>query len=136
MCGHRCSSVCHSGKCPNPDLCRKKVKIYCDCKNRKLDVTCDKIRSNFTLSCDEVCGEKQKEAQKITDENDRLKREQELERNRQEIEEFEKKFGKKKYKERKRIVVEEDNNKQFIWIGAAVGAVVLAAFAYYLFIAQ
>lgn len=132
-CGHRCVGICHSGKCPSPDSCRKKLKVYCDCKNRKVETTCDKIRAGFVLGCDEACTERQKEAKKIADEASRAKLEQELEKNRQEVEEFEKKFGKKKYKERKRAVVEQDNKKQYVWIGAAVGAIALAVFVYYLF---
>lgn len=97
-----------------------------------METTCDKIRSGFVLSCDEACFEKQKEAQKIADEQTRIKREQEIEKNRQEVEEFEKKFGRKKYKERKQKVVEENNTNQYIYAGAAVGVVVLAIFAYFL----
>lgn len=26
-CGHLCTAVCHSGPCPNPDSCKKKVQI-------------------------------------------------------------------------------------------------------------
>lgn len=98
-----------------------------------METSCDKIRAGFTLNCDDACVDKQKETRKAAEAKDRQEREEELEKNRQEVEEFEKKFGKKKHKERKRVVVEEKNNKQFIWIGAAVGASVLAVFAYYLF---
>lgn len=98
-----------------------------------METSCDKIRAGFRLSCDEACADKQLQEKKITDETNRAKLEQELEKNRQEVEEFEKKFGKKKYKERKKPIVAENNNKQHIYIGAAVGAIVLAVFVYYLF---
>lgn len=97
-----------------------------------METSCDKIRAGFVLSCDKLCSEKQIEAKKIADETNRAMLEQELEKNRQEVEEFEKKFGKKKYKERKRVIIEEDNNRKYVWIGAVVGAVVLAVFAFYI----
>lgn len=64
----------------------------------------------------------------------RAKQEQEDERNRIELEEFEKKFGKKKHKERKRhVAVEADNS--YIWktiLGAA--SIVFLAIIIYFFI--
>lgn len=101
-----------------------------------MELSCDKIRAGFTLNCDEACTEKQQLEQKIAEDAKRAKMELEMEKRRQELEEFEKKFGKKKYKERKKIVVEEKSNNLHIWIGGAVGVVILAAFLYFLVIAQ
>lgn len=132
-CGHRCINVCHSGKCLNEELCRKKVKVYCDCKNRKIETSCDKIRAGFVLSCDEACISRQNELKRIADEQERVKREQQEEKNRQELEEFEKKFGKKKHKERKQQIIEEkDNSHIYKWAGIGIGVAVLAAFIYFL----
>jgi len=57
-CGHRCQAECHSGDCPAPDACRKKVKVQCPCKRLKKEFACDVVRAgNGTLSCDAVCKE-------------------------------------------------------------------------------
>lgn len=123
--------MCHSGPCKNGESCRKKLKVYCECKNRKIETTCDKIRSGFVLNCDETCISRQNELKRITEQLERTKREQEEEKNRSELEEFEKKFGKKKHKERKTHNVEEkDNSHLYKWAGLAVA--VLAGFTYFL----
>lgn len=134
-CGHRCTNVCHSGRCQNEESCRKKLKVYCECKNRKIEITCDKIRAGFVLSCDETCISRQEELKRIVEQQERARREQEEQKNRLEVEEFEKKFGKKKYKERKTQIVEEkDNSKLFKWAGLVIGVAVLAGFIYSLFL--
>lgn len=85
------------------------------------------------LSCDETCINRQNELKRIADEQERLKREQEEEKNRLELEEFEKKFAKKKYKERKIQVIEEQNNSILLkWGGLAVAVSILAVFIYFL----
>lgn len=101
-----------------------------------METSCDKIRAGFALICDDTCTEKQHLDKKAAEEANRAKMEQEKEKQRQELEEFEKKFGKKKYKERKKVVVEEKTNNLHIYIGGAVGAVVLAAFIYFILSAQ
>lgn len=117
----------------NEESCRKKLKVYCDCKNRKIDTSCDKIRAGFVLSCDETCVNRQNELKRITEQQERVKREQEEEKNRIELEEFEKKFAKKKYKERKTQIIEEKNNSYiFKWIGFAIAAATIAIFTYFL----
>lgn len=109
------------------------MKVYCDCKYRKMDASCDKIRAGFVLSCDEICINRQNELKRIADEQDRARREQQEEKNRQELEEFEKKFGKKKHKERKPQIIEQtDNSHIYKWAGIGVGVAVLAAFIYFL----
>ncbi|XP_037933957.1 NF-X1-type zinc finger protein NFXL1 [Teleopsis dalmanni] len=113
-CGHRCVAICHSGKCPNPESCRKKVRIYCKCKRLKIEVSCDKHRDGLKeIPCDQNCVEtrnKQEELQK--QEAEKLLLEEEA-KNRLEVEQFEKKFGKRKFKERKTQV--EHINKPFNW---------------------
>lgn len=136
-CGHRCTNVCHSGPCTNAESCRKKLKIYCECKNRKVETSCDKLRSGFELKCDENCVAKLAEAKKVADDAVRVKQEQEAERNRIELEEFEKKFGKKKHKERKRpVIVEADNSHIWKLILAAVIVAILAIIIYFFLFLQ
>lgn len=109
------------------------MKVYCECKNRKIETTCDKIRSGFVLSCDETCASRQLELKRIAEQQERARREQEEEKNRQELEEFEKKFGKKKYKERKTQIVEDEGNAHlYKWAGLAVAVAILAGFIYFL----
>ncbi|KAH8296583.1 hypothetical protein KR054_008304 [Drosophila jambulina] len=105
-CGHRCTAICHSGKCPNPELCRKKVRIYCACKRLKQEVACDKHRAGQTsLECDSNCTAEQSRAQAAEQQHLEQKRRHEEERNRLELEKFEAKFGKRKHKERKTVDV-------------------------------
>ena len=53
-CGHRCTFICHTGECSKPESCKKKVKLYCPCKRRKLEFACNKAQSQ-KLSCDNEC---------------------------------------------------------------------------------
>lgn len=96
-------------------------------------MSCDKIRSGFVLNCDETCIHRQNELKHIAEEQERTKREQEEKKTRLELEEFEKKFGKKKYKERKIKVIEEKSNSQlYIWAGLGLAISVLCTFMYFL----
>lgn len=96
-----------------------------------METSCDKLRSGFVLNCDEHCTAKQAEAKKIAEEAIRVKQAQEDERNRIELEEFEKKFGKKKHKERKRqVTVETDNSYTLKLILGAVVVTILAIIIY------
>lgn len=135
-CGHRCTAKCHSGPCPYPESCRKKVRIYCNCKRLKLEVSCDKHRAGMEkLQCDENCVETQKSLEQARLKEEELKRKQEEERNRVEVEQFEKKFSKRKPKERKTLEVKqrEPINWKLLGVYAGIlGAVLLAvALAFY-----
>lgn len=71
---------------------------------------------------------------RIAEQQERARREQEEEKNRLELEEFEKKFGKKKHKERKTQIIEDKNNSHlFKWVGIAVAVAALSGFIYFLF---
>lgn len=94
--------------CTPPIVNLFQVKVACECKTRKIDSLCDKVRSGYTLCCDETCKAKRDQIRLAAEENDRKQRELEEEKNRLELLEYEKKFGKKKYKERKQYVVEEE----------------------------
>lgn len=68
------------------------------------------------------------------EEQERKQKELEDEKNRLEMLEFEKKFGKKKFKERKRNVVEENESKAWmIWIGVPVVLAVVSVIVYFVF---
>lgn len=121
---------CHHGKCSGANECKKKVKCYCICKNKKADVCCDKIRAEKIsfIACDESCVTKKNlilvNNQRRITELDKI----EAEKNRKELEEFELKFGKKKQKERKlRVVEAEKNNINWIIALAATFSIVLVA---------
>ncbi|XP_032290175.2 NF-X1-type zinc finger protein NFXL1-like [Drosophila virilis] len=106
-CGHRCITVCHPGPCPNPELCRKKVRIYCACKRLKLEIACDKHRAGQTeLKCDANCLEELSKAKATEQQQLERKLKQEQEKNRLELEKYEQKFGKRKHKERKALDVQ------------------------------
>lgn len=93
----------------------------------------DKITS---LQCDEKCDEFKKRQQLELEAQKQKQRELEEEKNRKELEEYEKMFGKKKYKERKsRIVTEEkDDTMKKVIIGLSLTIVTVAAFAaFYMF---
>lgn len=132
-CGHQCTLNCHPGEC-NANECKKKVKLSCACKNRRVEISCDKIRSDkiTVADCDSTCEEKKR----ILEEENRKKIQKQLEieeeRNRKELEEFEKRNAPKKFKERKkRFVEEEENNFTMKLVIAAVIVVILAMLAYF-----
>lgn len=85
------------------------------------------------MTCDETCATWEIELKRIAEENERCKREVEEQRNRLELEEFEKKFSKKKYKERKTQFVENKDNSLLIkWTLLAVLIAILSIFGFYL----
>ncbi|KAH8324012.1 hypothetical protein KR074_006983 [Drosophila pseudoananassae] len=132
-CSHRCTAICHSGKCPNPELCRKKVRIYCNCKRLKLEIACDKHRAGqSSLACDSNCKAEISRAQAAEQQDLEEKKRREEERNRLELEKFEAKFGKRKHKERKTVDMgppKSDINWQKISIYAVSLLTVLGAIA-------
>ncbi|XP_068158550.1 NF-X1-type zinc finger protein NFXL1 isoform X2 [Drosophila tropicalis] len=122
-CGHRCLAVCHSGICPGPELCRKKVRIYCPCKRLKQEIACDIHRAGqLLLQCNSQCEADHSRAFKEL----ALKQHLEDEKNRMELEKFQQKFGKRKHKERK-IADIGPSQKNFNWQRGAIYAVSLTA---------
>lgn len=131
-CGHRCTVKCHSGPCPFPESCRKKLRIYCDCKRLKSEISCDKYRAGLLkLQCDENCFVTQKNLLQARQQEEELKRKQEEERNRLEVEQFEKKFSKRKPKERKTVELKPkcSINWNLVGLYAGIAAAVLLAVA-------
>lgn len=113
------------------------MKIYCPCKHRKVETACDKIRGGFELACDDACAAHNIEVNRIAAEIKRTKQVEEDERNRLELEKFEKKFAKKRYKERKEKHIETKDNMFAIKMAAAAAAVAIAAgLTFYLFYSQ
>lgn len=110
------------------------MKVSCDCKTRKAETTCDRARAGFTVDCDAACAAKKDQARLVAEEIERKQRELEAEKNRIELLEYEKKFGKRKYKERKQSVVEEHNGVGTpVLIGISVLMVCLAIGALFFF---
>ncbi|XP_049546013.1 NF-X1-type zinc finger protein NFXL1 [Anopheles darlingi] len=114
-CGHRCTSVCHPGACPNPELCTKKVKVTCPCNHRKAELPCNVAKeSGGALECDDGCEairiQRQQEEQAKEDE----RRAQEELANQRELEEYERKFNRRKHRERKRHEVKEQESRNLL----------------------
>lgn len=120
-------ALCHSGACPTPELCRKRVRIFCACKRIKMEITCDKHRAGQTaLDCDSNCTMERSKAQATEQQQLEQKLREEEERNRIELEKFEKKFGKRKPKERKTVDVKA-TKREIDWKRIAIYAVSLLA---------
>lgn len=105
---------------------------------RKAEVSCEKLRQgNFVLPCDESCTTKATVRQQ-QEEAMRKEREAALEeQNRIEMEEFQRKYGTKKPKERKlrQTSVEEGRNwTKIALIAAALLVPVLGSLSYFLFV--
>jgi predicted metal-dependent hydrolase len=88
-----------------------------------------------TIDCDENCHEKKRLADQEKQIELQKQAELEAEKNRRELEMFEKKFAKKKFKERKKVVIEEtkDNSKLIIAISSVL-VVTLSIIAYFYFV--
>ncbi|XP_055535843.1 NF-X1-type zinc finger protein NFXL1 [Wyeomyia smithii] len=134
-CGHRCNSTCHSGECPNPEQCSKKVKISCDCRNRKVDVNCNVARSKSkTLECDESCAQLKEIKNRELAELELHRKQQQEAENQRALEEYEKKFGRKKYRERKRVQVEDSKDSHLLlYVLSAAGCIIVAVVGYFFF---
>ncbi|KAJ4431885.1 hypothetical protein ANN_20491 [Periplaneta americana] len=131
-CGHRCRATCHPGDCPDPDKCRKKVKLTCPCRRLKKEFPCDIVRANQTIvECDDVCKQK-KEEEFMIKEQERLKKQLEEERrNQEEVEKFQKKFqARKKHRERRQH--EEQETRSFLaryWmVFVGLSGIILASY--------
>lgn len=84
------------------------------------------MRAGFQLNCDEKCTIRAEQSRLMVEEAARRQREAEEEKNRLELLEFEKKFGKRKPKERKQqVIVEESGYGKLLWIALlAIGLLV------------
>lgn len=84
------------------------------------------------MNCDDTCKVRLEEIRLAAEEQERKQKEIEDEKNRLEMLDFEKKFGKKKFKERKRNIVEESESKIWmVWIGITVLLAVVSVIIYY-----
>lgn len=130
---------CHPGPCPNPEQCKKKVKVACICKVRKVDVSCEKLRQGpFTLDCDETCQLKMDERKKAEVKLAEERMAAEEEQKRIEMEEFQKKYGTKKPKERKQRQTSVEENRNWLRISgiAAIVLIAVVGVVYYLVMGQ
>lgn len=85
------------------------------------------------MNCDDTCKVRLEEIRLAAEEQERKQREIEEEKNRLEMLDFEKKFGKKKFKERKRNVVEDTESKMWIvWLGVAILLAGIGVIGYYI----
>ncbi|KAJ3662166.1 hypothetical protein Zmor_006522 [Zophobas morio] len=113
-CGHRCRTNCHSGPCPNSELCRRKVKVTCKCKRLKKEFSCELMRSNVAkVECDEVCAQKKSEERRLQQIVSEQKRREEELRNEKELAKYKKLFENKK-KGRERRLYDEIEEVSFI----------------------
>ncbi|CAH1959936.1 unnamed protein product [Acanthoscelides obtectus] len=98
-CGHRCKADCHPGPCPNPEQCKKKVKVTCKCKRIKKDFSCELVRTNQAVKCDDICKQKKEEERLKREAIEQQKKMEDEEKNKKELEKYKKMFeGKKKSK--------------------------------------
>lgn len=136
-CGHRCMENCHVGVCPNPEQCKKKVKVLCGCKMRKAEVSCEKLRQGkFVLPCDDTCKVKAEEREKVEEAIRKDKAAAEEEQKRIEMEEFERKYGTKKPKERKQRQTSVEERRNWSKVAMIAGGVlipIIGALCYFLF---
>lgn len=96
-----------------------------------MEVNCSAARDK-ALECDESCEKvKQSRARELKN-KERLQKEQEEAENQRALEEYEKKFGPKKYRERKRAQVEETKETNYLlYVLLSVGFLVLAVAGYF-----
>ncbi|XP_077301482.1 NF-X1-type zinc finger protein NFXL1 [Arctopsyche grandis] len=111
-CGHRCSFICHSGECSKD--CSKKTRVFCACRRIKKEMPCDVVRQNeVNIPCDEICKEKKLQQLNAKKEEEDKKRLEEDEKNQKELEEFERKFGKKRSRGHRTKDIAQKNNVSF-----------------------
>ncbi|KAJ8298481.1 hypothetical protein KUTeg_025012 [Tegillarca granosa] len=100
-CGHQCGAICHPGICPNAGFCEKKVTLRCKCRRRKKEAICKEVPENHKkLECDEICKQEIDKKKKIEEEKNRQLKEEELKKQQAELEEFERKKGRKRRQRR------------------------------------
>lgn len=110
------------------------MKIFCACKRLKREFSCETVRKKEAfVECDQTCMQKIAEEKEMKAlENERKRKEEEL-NNLRELEKYEKKFqGKRRTKER-RVVDEVDESSMLAkyWFVVAVpGVVIVVAFIY------
>ncbi|XP_020629848.1 NF-X1-type zinc finger protein NFXL1-like [Orbicella faveolata] len=101
-CGHRCSSNCHAGPCPSPELCNRKTAVRCPCRRKKRDFPCHMVqRGEAKLECDKDCNAHKMKQKKETTKEEELRKQEELRAQQEELEWFERKQRGKKRRPRK-----------------------------------
>ncbi|XP_008191258.2 NF-X1-type zinc finger protein NFXL1 [Tribolium castaneum] len=135
-CGHRCRANCHSGPCPNPELCRRKVKLTCKCKRLKKEFSCETVRNNAAkVECDEICNRKKEEDRKQQELINEQKRKEEELKNERELAKYKKIFESKKRTRDRRAYEEEEEVtfiKKYWFLITTFTAVVLSAVVFFI----
>lgn len=110
-CGHTCPKTCHSDNCASVDACLETKKIKCSCARRRKEFSCAEIREgNAKVECDERCQELMEKKRKEKNDKEELEKAAEEKKRLEEVEKFErKKQGRKRTKQRKVSMTEEDS---------------------------
>lgn len=96
-----------------------------------MEVNCAARAKSKALECDENCEKVKQNRTRERSDRERLQREQEEAENQRALEEYEKKFGPKKYRERKRTQVEETKEANYLLYGLVSGGILLVAVMVY-----
>jgi len=136
-CKHQCTAFCHPGTCPSPEKCTEKVKVRCPCRNRKREFVCNEVQAGFAkVECEDSCQNKKSKALKEAEAREVALREEEEVRQREELEEFQRKMKPRKRKPRKQRTEEEQPHflQRHRVIITATTVAVLSAIAAYFFL--
>lgn len=136
-CGHRCRLLCHSGDCEQ--LCQHRVKLRCPCKRLKKEVQCH-LSTQSQLLCDDTCREQQKRVAQVKEAELKAAQEEELRKQQEELEAFERRLkGAGRRNKRRRKGEEPEDEGQGLWgrrgislVLLSVGGALLAAAYLYL----
>lgn len=134
-CGHRCRANCHSGPCPNPEACKKKVKVTCPCKRIKKEIQCEIMRKNLgEVKCDEVCAQKMEEERKKNQVLEEQRKKEEELKNKKELEKYEKMFQQKKKNKERKVRNYDDERSFFDKYRVIIICVLVAVVAFVMFV--
>lgn len=128
-CGHRCRGQCHSGECE--EKCSQKVKLRCPCKRIKKEFPCSRAQES-QVECDDTCRALMKKTNELKEAEERAALEEELRKQQEELEAFEKRQKGRRKKVRRRGEVEEEGPGWKRLLPLPVCGLLLAAAAYYL----
>ncbi|XP_074651738.1 NF-X1-type zinc finger protein NFXL1-like [Tubulanus polymorphus] len=131
-CGHFCILSCHDGACSKANECTESVTRHCPCKRKKKNFACvvnQKHQAN--LDCDAACLKIKEKKQKEASEAERMKKEEEVRKQKEELEKYNRKFhsGPKRKSRSKKEIVEEPSfltkYKRYIWVLLMVVALII-----------
>lgn len=138
-CNHQCPNICHSGSCPAPETCDRKVYLRCACKRKKRESRCCDKQAGVRVECDDTCEKLQTDRKQAEEEEKIKKAEEDARRQAAEMEEFErhqKGRRKKPRKHREEVVEEKFLQKHKKLLVVSLSALMLSLFVAYLFMAD